>query len=99
MSLVRESICRAAQELGYPVLKPEQLDVLVNFVKGWDVFAVVRTGFGKSLCYACLRRALDEVLNKERTRGYCIVVLTASMSSSDEGETDRKLSKRHDICL
>ena len=89
MSSVRESICRAAQELGYPVLKPEQLDVLVNFVKGRDVFAVLPTGFGKSLCYACLPRAWDEVLNKER--GYCIVVLTASMSSSDEGETDRIL--------
>ena len=49
MSSVRESICRAAQELGYPVLKPEQLDVLVNFVKGRDVFAVLPTGFGKSL--------------------------------------------------
>ena len=28
--LARESICRAAEELDYPVVKPEQLEVLPN---------------------------------------------------------------------
>ena len=47
--------CReAASSLGYQTLKEEQLDVITSFVKGKDVFAVLPTGFGKSLCYACL---------------------------------------------
>ena len=69
--------CRAAKELDYPVLKPEQLDVLFTFVKGRDVFAVLPTGFGKSLCYACLPRTFDEILNEER--GYCIVVVVTPL--------------------
>ena len=77
MSSVRESICFAAKELGYPVLKPEQLDVLLTFVKGRDVFAILPTGFGKSLCYACLPRTFDEILSKER--GYCIVVVVTPL--------------------
>lgn len=77
MSAVKESICRAAEELGYPMLKPEQLDVLLTFVKGRDVFAVLPTGFGKSLCYACLPRAFDDILNKER--GYSIIVVVTPL--------------------
>ena len=44
----------AANELGYRQLKPEQADVIEAFVKGRDVFAVLPTGYGKSLCYGCL---------------------------------------------
>ena len=40
----------AARELGYANIKPEQLDVVEAFVKGRDVFAVLPTGYGKSLC-------------------------------------------------
>ena len=61
----------------YPTLKPEQLDVLLNFVKGRDVFAILPTGFGKSLCYACLPRTFDEILSKER--GYYIVVVVTPL--------------------
>ena len=42
------------QKLGYSQLKPEQLKVIMEFVCGKDVFAVLPTGFGKTLCYACL---------------------------------------------
>ena len=42
----------ASKELGYPDLKPEQLDVLETFVKGHDLFAVLPTGYGKSLSLA-----------------------------------------------
>jgi superfamily II DNA helicase RecQ len=36
--------------LGYS-LKKEQLDVIVKYVMGRDVFVVLPTGYGKSLCY------------------------------------------------
>ena len=43
----------AIQRLGYSTMKPEQLQVVSGIVSGRDVFAVLPTGFGKSLCYAC----------------------------------------------
>ena len=43
----------AARSIGY-VLKEEQLQVIVQFVLGRDVFAVLPTGYGKSLCYQSL---------------------------------------------
>ena len=42
----------AAKELGYPDLKPEQLEVVETFVKGRDLFAVLPTTYGKSLSLA-----------------------------------------------
>ncbi len=33
-------VAEAARELGYPILKPEQLDITVTFVEGRDVFIV-----------------------------------------------------------
>ena len=46
----------AAKELGYPDLKPEQLEIMETFVKGRDPFAVLPTGYGKSLarCFSCI---------------------------------------------
>ena len=41
--------------LGYAMrMKEEQLEIVVVFLSGSDVFAVLQTGFGKSLCYACM---------------------------------------------
>ena len=40
--------------LGYHSLKLEQKAVIKEFVMGKDVFAIFPTGYGKSLCYACL---------------------------------------------
>ena len=51
---IRDAVQSAARELGYANLKPEQLDVVETFVKGRDVFAVLPTGYGKSLCFGCL---------------------------------------------
>ena len=56
---IRASAIFAARNLGYEKLKDLQMDVLVSFVTGNDVFAVLPTGFGKSLCYACLPGMFD----------------------------------------
>ena len=58
----RERISLAGGLLGYPSTKQEQLDVARAFLEGKDVFAVLPTGFGKSLhvlCFAYLPAALD----------------------------------------
>ena len=35
-------------------VKPEQMEVVEAYVQGCGVFAVLPTGYGKSLCYGCL---------------------------------------------
>ena len=77
---VRDAALNSAQHLGYKQLKDLQMQVVVEFVKGHDVFALLPTGYGKSLCYACLPILYDK-LYKEVNRSIVVVVtpLTAIM--------------------
>ena len=77
MNSVTESICSAARELGYPSMKHEQMDVVRSFMGKKDVFAVLPTGFGKSLCYACLPFTFDKILQKEK--GYSLVIVVTPL--------------------
>ena len=45
---------RAASQLGYPRIKPKQLEAVVKFCLGRDVFASLPTSYGKTLIYALL---------------------------------------------
>ena len=62
---IREAARSVAKDLGYPNLKPERLEVVETFVKGRDVFAVLPTGYGKSLCFGCL--PINCQVEEERT--------------------------------
>ena len=70
-----EHITRACREvalsLGYPSLKEGQQKVIVQ---GEDVFAVLPTGFGKSLCYMCLPGVFDALNGSSSS---VVVVITA----------------------
>ena len=67
-------VCRqAADVLGYPELKPQQLEAMMELVSGNDVFVVLPTGFGKSLIYACLPLVFDSIL---ATHGSIVLVVT-----------------------
>ena len=73
-----EAACvSAALCLGYNNLKDEQKFVITNFVSGSDVFAILPTGFGKSLCYACLPGMFDRLSGMANS---IMVVLTPSIS-------------------
>ena len=60
-------------------MKPEQLKVVEMFVRGNDVFGVLPTGYGKSLCYACLSLPLlfDNLLHK--LAGFSIVLVVSPL--------------------
>ena len=62
---IRDAARSAVRELGYANLKLEQLDVVEAFVKGCDVFAVLQTGYGKSLCFGCLPLVFDKLLGRK----------------------------------
>lgn len=70
----RSVITSCIKKLGYLQLKPEQMKVVMEFVRGRDVFAVLPTGFGKTLCYACLPLVFDELIG--RTAPSIILVVT-----------------------
>ena len=46
---MKDSANYAAQNLGYDSLKQHQMDVVLALAAGRDVFAVLPTGYGKSL--------------------------------------------------
>ena len=82
---IQTCVLQASQELGYaaPYMKPGQVEVVLNFVRGRDLFPNLPTGFSKSLCYACLPAAFDAV-NKER--GYSIAMVITPLRSIMEDQ-------------
>ena len=69
----------AVERLGCKKLRAKQLEVVTSFLKGRDVFAILPTGFGKSLCYACLPFAFDSLLGRKDSVVVVITPLTAIM--------------------
>ena len=67
------AITVATEAIRYQSLKDKQREVIVNFVKGNDVFAVLLTGYGKSLCYTCQPKVYDYLLG---TQGSIVLVVT-----------------------
>ena len=88
--MTKERIRCAAEELGYHTLKPEQLDVVFQFR---DAFAVLPTGFGKSLCYACLPSTFDKILKKEQLLDTPFL-MASSVVSPEIQATERPLEEK-----
>ena len=70
MEAVVEEVCSS---FGY-TLKHEQKKVILNFVNGNDVFGILPTSYGKSLCFACL----PSIFDKLRSDGLSSIVITLS---------------------
>ena len=65
-------------------MKPDQLQVVAGILRGRNMSAVLPTGLGKSLCFACLPTAFDQLhLDDETTNIRVIAPLTAIMK--DQG--------------
>ena len=93
----------AMQRLGYSTMKPEQLQVVSGYVSGSDVFAVLPTGFGKSLCYACPLTVFGLVLPVEGTSiVFAVAPLTAIMKDQVSVASRRAYLRpqaRHNVVL
>ena len=50
----------AAAEAGFQDLKPEQMQAILEFIDGRDIFASLPTGYGKSLTYGLLPLSSSE---------------------------------------
>jgi len=73
---ISASAAAAVKQLGYSHLKDLQLEVITSFVAGKDVFAVLPTGYGKSLCYACLPLLFDHLHQLQESQASIVVVVT-----------------------
>ena len=71
-----EVIDRAVQQLGYTATKEHQRTVVEGLVGGKDVFGILPTGYGKSLCYACL-----DQLEAEAVRVPAIVLVVTPLTA------------------
>ena len=55
-----ESIVRqCGKQLGYDSLKKKQVEDVIAFIEGNDVFVCLSTGYGKSVIYALLPSVFD----------------------------------------
>ena len=61
---IKSIATKVMQELGYKALKPKQLQIVTGVLSRCDVFGVLPTGFGKTLCFACLHSAYNKLYLK-----------------------------------
>ena len=62
-------------QLGWEKLKELQLKVITALVAGQDIFAVLPTGYGNSLCYACLPLLFDHLYQLEDSQRSIVIVV------------------------
>ena len=71
------AILEGFQKLGYDCPTQEQAQAVRSFVLGSDVFVMLPTGSGKSLCYASLPYIFDSLWQSagEKDVHHCIAVV------------------------
>ena len=74
-AFVTKAAISAAKALGFDI-KQEQLEVVVKFAMGRDVFAIIPTGFGKTLCYQCLPGVFNQICFDGKEHCSKIVVIS-----------------------
>ena len=88
---VQEATKSAVRELRYQDVKPEEMEVVEAYVQGRDVFAVLPTGYGKSLCYGCLTIVFNNLTEGNKENHSIVVVVTLNGSYGRSGKHSAKL--------
>ena len=86
---MERALRKATERLGYKEMKPEQEELVKEFISGRDVFGILPTGFGKSLCYGCLPLVFDELLGTENKS---IVVVVTPLKAIMHDQVSLKLT-------
>ena len=73
---MKKAPAKVASRIGYLELRPKQEEVLLDFVCGCDVFVILPTGSGKSLCYSLLTGVFNEL---HRLPGLSIVIVASPL--------------------
>ena len=60
-SAIESVATKVVQGLGYEAMKHEQLQIVTGVLRGRDVFGVLPTGYGKTLCFTCLPGVYDKL--------------------------------------
>jgi len=71
--VIDSTIDLVVKRLGYDRVKDLQREIIHKVVAGHDVFAVLPTGYGKSLCYWCLPFLFDEIYRPDEPTIVCVV--------------------------
>ena len=84
---VTRAIEASVKTLGYEKVRQEQFDIVLNFLKGKDMFISLPIGGGKSLCYACLPFVYDWL--QEDTSRSIALVISPKCSDARSGDQTR----------
>ena len=84
---VQEATRSAVWELKYQDVKPEQMKVVEAYVQGRDVFAVLPTGYGKSLGYSCLPIVFNKLTEGHEGNHSIVVVDNGNYGRSGKHST------------
>ncbi|XP_065892414.1 uncharacterized protein [Dysidea avara] len=91
--VIKIAVDKAAKHLGYNEVKDLQMKVISEVLSGHDVFAVLPTGYGKSLCYGCLPLAFDEIFKPIKPSIVCVISpLTAIIEDQVQSFSSKSLS-------
>ncbi|KAL5487104.1 hypothetical protein EMCRGX_G019664 [Ephydatia muelleri] len=97
MSMLDGVIARASERLGYSALRPNQYKAIKSFLEGKDVFVALPTGSGKSLCYAILPFAFDDMYGHVGSIALIVSPLKALMKDQVSSLSSRGLSAAYVI--
>ena len=75
------AIDSSIRKLGYEKLKEHQRRVVQAFTEGNDVFAVLPTGYGKSLCYFCLPYLYDILDDRDPTTTWSVILVISPLNA------------------
>ena len=93
----------AVKKLGYSSLKTEQLEIVMAVLRGRDVFGILPTGYGKTLCFACLPFIFEQILEGEAAIVLIVTPLVAIMKNQVRWDNhiviDRVLEKFIQPCI
>lgn len=92
---IDRAIDLAMKKLRYSSLKDKQREAITHFLKGYDCFVSLPTGYGKSLCYALLPYAFDALRGREGSVVLCVSPLISLMVDQRDKFSDLGLSAEY----